>query len=408
MVTSPSESSHRVLVPTSISVLSGAAWGWPLPALAFAPLVFFAWWRAPTRLGAWWVVTTYHLVAARSLIVGGTRFFGVSHLEAFLLVLFGAALVSAPWALCWCSSRRSEGWLRATLRAVAALTLSSVPPIGAFCVSSPLVAAGVWWPGAGLTGLGGIAAAGVAMRINCGRVDAVPLARQFAFWLVCCAAVSWRASCYPPARIDPRTTPVNTRFAASPDDMHDLAHQWHVATHVMNISAEHSDQTLVLPEGVGGLWQPAMVRAWTPLANKLLREGRHALVGATIPLADGSFRAGAVLLGSEQGDGRTYLQRVPMPFAMWRPWSFVPAQFRANWFGPGTIRLAGRRTGVLICWEIGSPWAVVRSAMEGAEVLLGLANIAWLHDTGANAAQQQALESWGALFALPVVRATNS
>ena len=155
-----------------------------------------------------------------------------------------------------------------------------------------------------------------------------------------------------------------------------------------------------------GQWQPTMQRVWEPLSQRLTRERRSAIVGVTFPQDGGDQAAGAVLLGA--GDGpRVYRQRVPMPFVMWRPWSRAPGHFRANWLGRGTLNAQGRSVGVLVCWEIGAPWAVIGSVLQGADSLVGMANTGWLDGTSAAQSERQTLWAWGRLFRLPVSLAFN-
>jgi predicted amidohydrolase len=121
-------------------------------------------------------------------------------------------------------------------------------------------------------------------------------------------------------------------------------------------------------------------------------------VGTTLGGIDDPLRAGVVALGAFEG---SYRQRVPMPLAMWRPGAFTPA-----WFGPGTLKVGQSRLGILLCWEIGVPWAVIRSAVDGAHVLVGVSNVAWLPSV-VGRAQAQQLMWWGRLFRLPVALAMN-
>lgn len=170
----------------------------------------------------------------------------------------------------------------------------------------------------------------------------------------------------------------------------------------MNLVRRSGSGVLVLPEGVAGVWQPVMEQRWAPLSSRLRDEQRALLVGATLERTDGKWHAAAVLLGAARG---VYRQRVPLPFAMWRPWG--TDHFPANFAAPGTLDVGRRKIGVLVCWEIGSAWAALSSMAQGADVLVGLANTAWLRHTSAAQAQRQALASWGALFNVPTVFAVN-
>jgi apolipoprotein N-acyltransferase len=101
-----------------------------------------------------------------------------------------------------------------------------------------------------------------------------------------------------------------------------------------------------------------------------------------------------------------FLQRIPIPFAMWTPGSDrgVPLDLEA----PGTLSLAGRRAAVLICYEQLLIWPAITSFKEHPNLLLGTANDYWADSTTVSQIQRACLTSWARLFHIPMLWAENT
>jgi apolipoprotein N-acyltransferase len=391
---------RQPFVLTCLAAALGALWGHSPAALALVPGIWGVLWLARTRLQAWWLMSLYHGVAARALVVGATRYFSLSLLEACALVAVGAALASVPYAAVWCAPTRHVRPAELCARVLAASALSSLPPLCALAVVSPLPAAGLWFPHSGWLGLCGLVFVLAWLRRDSDeRLIVVRGQRMMiATLLAYGAATAW------PSQAHPGIDAVGTRYASSASDLFDFGHQWDVAQGAMHLAQKSVGNVIVLPESTAGLWQVPMARAWAPLHQKLRVEGRIALIGTTLKTSDGALQAAAVLVGASED---VYRQRVPLPFFMWRPWSAATDAFVSNFYGRGVVESPVGTLGVLICWELGSSWAVLSSVAQGAEALVVLANTAWLRGTYALAAQRQVLAGWGSLFALPTVLAVN-
>jgi hypothetical protein len=80
----------------------------------------------------------------------------------------------------------------------------------------------------------------------------------------------------------------------------------------------------------------------------------------------------------------------------------------ACYFAGQRCRLvAGRKVAYLICYEQLLVFPVLISLAHSPDVLVGAANDWWARETSIPTIQGQALDAWGRLFGLPVVRATN-
>jgi apolipoprotein N-acyltransferase len=91
---------------------------------------------------------------------------------------------------------------------------------------------------------------------------------------------------------------------------------------------------------------------------------------------------------------------------MWRPWA--AESVAANPLGSGVGQVAGRRVAYAICYEQLLTFPILVSMANHPDVLVGAANDWWARETSIPTIQGQVLDAWGALFGLPVVRATNT
>lgn len=141
------------------------------------------------------------------------------------------------------------------------------------------------------------------------------------------------------------------------------------------------------------------------LANvsaQLKAKGSAILVGAEVDVPGRQLQNALVTLGD---DSSPLIQRVPVPIGMWRPWGFE--SIAANPLGSGVGLVAGRRVAYAICYEQLLTFPLLVSMAHSPDLIVGAANDWWARDTSIPAVQGQALDAWGKLFGVPVVRATN-
>lgn len=136
--------------------VAGAAIGWFAwradGAVALAAALPLLWAIQPTRAAAGLLWLAYFLVGARDVVPAVARFFP-GEPKAFGFVLWGlhAALLAAPWMILW---PRSDAAARVVaLRTASAIVVLTVPPLGCLGWLSPLLAAGVLYPGLGWAGV---------------------------------------------------------------------------------------------------------------------------------------------------------------------------------------------------------------------------------------------------------------
>ncbi|PYV62701.1 MAG: hypothetical protein DMG97_39690, partial [Acidobacteria bacterium] len=110
-------------------------------------------------------------------------------------------------------------------------------------------------------------------------------------------------------------------------------------------------RVVVFPETVVSNWNEATDAFWGGTFESLKREGKTILVGANVSDARSRHYFNSIVIRGANRR-RDFLQRIPIPIAMWTPGSDrgVPLQLEA----PGTLWLAGRRAAVLICGLLAS------------------------------------------------------
>ena len=115
-----------------------------------------------------------------------------------------------------------------------------------------------------------------------------------------------------------------------------------------------------------------------------------------------TFKNVLVIRGADTG---SFEQRVPVPLGMWKPFGVEGVPLRLN--AAGTLRVAGERAAVLICYEQLLPWPMLTSMLERPTVILAVANDYWAAGTTVPEAQRSAVRSWARLMRIPYVSATN-
>jgi predicted amidohydrolase len=259
-------------------------------------------------------------------------------------------------------------------------------------VAHPLMAAGWWFPGFGWVGLGLTA-----------LLLGVAFSRAAALLAGVLSVTSLLLGNSDPAHAgDLEFAGLATRSEPALGEL-DFAGHYRVATEAIAAARVSRARVVVLPEGSGGAWTVPMARLWEAYAAELAREGRTLVVGASTRGSSGALDNSAVVLGA---DGNVVVpQRLPIPVAMWRPWA-PQTGFRAHPWAAGTVTVGGRVAGVIVCWEGALVLPVLLSIGAGAEVLIHLANHAWVGAAGLPTVV--ATRAFGALFNVPVVIARNA
>lgn len=378
--------------------LCGFAWGhvglsWLVCLAGAMPLL---WSLSGSRWWAGAIALAYFLAASRGLPFGVGIFFAESAPLWFSWALwFAAGLVNAlPWFFLWSETPRRKAW---TLPA--ALALTALPPVGFIGWVNPLTAAGVLFPSLGFVGLACLVVALVLAVLR--RWAAVAILASVA---VVSNIVALQAKPEPwvSAWSGQDTAFARLQTAAAPNF---LAEGQRMAQVLMIAGQLHPGHILVMPETV--LPRVHQVNDFNAsmladLSAQLKAKGSTVLIGAEVVGPGHQLQNALVALGDESAP---LVQRVPVPIGMWRPWSVE--SIAADPLASGVGLVAGRKVAYSICYEQLLVFPVLVSLAHSPDVLVGAANDWWARETSIPTIQGQALDAWGALFGLPVVRATN-
>ena len=386
-----SPSSHRLSTGFGFVVVAAAvgASGWSGEALLlpFACLFPALWAFAPTRLVAALVSMGYFLAASHALPQSASTYLGIGVTEGVGLWLAASASFVVVHTLLWTSR---SGWKRMARYGVAAI-LMAVPPFGITGWAGPITAAGVLFPGWGWAGLAATATGLLVMTTRNWPIAALALGGAWA----------WSAASGSPPSMPDGWIGINTRFDYS-NKAKANDYEQHLSTiAIVNQAAGEGYRVIVLPESAFGTWTPTTEQLWT---QSLATTNITVLGGATV-LTDNGYDNVIVKLTAAGGE-ILYRQRMPVPVAMWRPWSSGGAG--ANFFGKPNMELSGGVIAPLICHEQLLVWPVLHSILAGADVIVATGNVWWSGKTRVEDIQSATIQAWAALFDLPLVTSFNS
>lgn len=383
-------SEHRAIILVLAAVAVG--WiGWIGHPLAFGVAVAFPalWARASSRISAAAVCAGYFLAASRGLPLGVANFYETDMwigLLLWLLAAFGFVLVHT---VLWTSR---DGWQRPVRYLFAALVIA-VPPFGIAGWAHPITAAGALFPGWGWAGL----AATVVILIA--------VTTRFVAGACLVAVAAFVISV---ATFEPIPTPsgwvgmdtnvggnaVVSQFQSADIQLQTIADA--------RISGKEAD-IVVLPESAAGLWTPTVEHLWISNIGET-----SVLVGASVLRADGYDN---VMIAGSGRASVLYRQRMPVPIAMWRPWSNWLGQragVSAAPFDNPVVDYRGSKIAILICYEQLLVWPVLHSMANDPKILVATGNGWWTTGTSIVPIQRATMQAWSQLFVMPLVMAYNT
>jgi predicted amidohydrolase len=350
----------------------------------------------------------------------------VSVLAAFAFWIIAAAVLSLPWAALWSLARMQMLW-----RIPLALGVAAVPPLGIIGWASPLTAAGFLFPATAWIGLLVCAACASTLGVfprACG-VSAILLAAL--------------ANTIHPNSVPPPSgwQAITTEFGAVAHSTLSAEEEYTIAETIQRKALSSHASVIVFPETVVPYWTAATDEFWRPTFDRLRSERKTILLGALVPRFDqdrplpqqidfsaelAALKAGVLpmrLNGPQDrrtsnssgsyfnalivrgADVTAFRQRIPVPIAMWNPFTTQGAPI--NLLGPGILRVRGERVAVLICYEQLLVWPVLASMAQHPTIMVAIANDHWATDTTIPRSQLSAVRAWSRLFAIPYLSAVN-
>ena len=338
----------------------------------------------------------YYAAASWPLIPGARVFFGRqgTPLIGLFLCLAAAALLALPWGLLF-----TRGPGKAALSVSLCILLTALPPLGIIGWASPLLSAGVLFPGSKWLGL-----ALILLFLSFFRSKPSPSAVCLMF----CTLVFHLQ--YQPPRLPEGWEAVNTNYGGVGQGDPDFTTEYNTHQSMQATILESHAAVLLFPEHMVMHWNESTQAFWGDTLTSVAAQHRSVLIGAGInPAAPRNLSAQNrylnVLMARGEENTALYQERIPIPIAMWKPLGNdgVPL----NLFARGTIRVHNENAAVLICYEQILVWPFLSSALEHPTILLTSSNDYWAKNTRIPAIQQSNAASWARLFHMPVLSATN-
>ena len=115
------------------------------------------------------------------------------------------------------------------------------------------------------------------------------------------------------------------------------------------------------------------------------------------------YTNGVVVRGASSGE---FIQRVPVPIGMWRPFTNTGATLRLS--SPAVMRIADQTAAVVICYEQLIPWPTLTAFLDRPTMMIAIANQFWVAGTAIPKVQRNTVRAWARLFHVPVVFAFNT
>ena len=393
-----------------MSLVVGGAVGWlawgrgtGLVSLLWILVLPLAWGRSSSRLSVFAWTLGYYLAAARGLPGGTAVFFGEGGGFAgvgWVMWVGVSGVLSLPFLLIW---TRAQGWARGW-RFLVAACVSSVPPLAFIGWVSPLAVAGVMFPGMGFFGLVLCLGLFVALAVlNWRAVLGLLLAG-----LIVNSVVWSSGNVLTPSGWQG----VDTSFPHLSSGGADQAGQVLVAMQRVAWVAEFAKtvpagSVRVLPETILGSFNAVGEMSLQATKEALALRGSRVLVGAELEQADGRYVNGLLVLGAEEGESHFLAQNIPVPYAMWQPWSSEGAV--GNVFGVDNVALVGgQRVASVICYEQLLSFSLLQVMLAKPDVVVAVSNVWWVSGPSIPAIQAQFVSAYARLFGVGVVFSRNS
>jgi hypothetical protein len=335
------------------------------------------------------VLGCYYVASIWPVIPGATQFFGddagMHPLSIVILWLTSVVVLTLPWIWLLLAPHMNAEWALPI-----GLCLTAFLPTG---VVNPLTVAGVLFPGLGWAGL-------IATIILFGT-----LSRYRVPSLLSAAVLA--AVCYVSHPGIPTVPSAwqghDTELGGSELSKQTPMVLYRAVLYVQETALNSNAPIQVFPEGVINHWTPSAEGFWQSTYSELQRNHQSILFGAEENLPHrGQYRNELLLRGQYTA---TFQQRVPIPYAMWRPWDNIGVPI--HYFGPSILSVGPSRVAPIICYEQLLVAPILISIEHHPEVIVAIANDYWTKGTYIAEIQQSAIEAWSRLFWIPVVSATN-
>lgn len=379
--------------------IGAAAWG--EDAIELAALIVPVWGLSRSRLDAFVCMFAYYAAGSRSVPSAAATFFGAEHSQVAGLALWLAAsmLLAIPWAALYGLSWRPA-------RALGAIALTALPPIGLIGWLNPLLGASSAVAGYGPLSLVAGASIIVALAL-CGTAARQPRWKLSAAALAAVVVTVGAVAQRPAAPGLDGWVAVQAHAGPAPTQFTERWERLELVTRETLTHLRQGARVIVFPEqhlGVLSIETKPFLEA--ALGQPLRKAGAVMVIGAAVPTGVKERTTNSALIY----DGYGWAQhdaRVAVPISMVRPWADDSTEIRP--LGRGSVTIAGQRVLMSMCYEDMMVWPhLVDLVRQRHDAVVSIANGWWVGDSGAGRVQQQHIEAWARIFALPLVRSVNS
>ena len=359
------------------------------------------WARTRGRWIAALMMLGYFAAGSAGAIPGVPVFFGNPEALWMGLAVWLAFTVAAtiPFVLLWTTNTRWRPW-----QFVGAIAILTLPPFGAIGMFNPIAVAGALFPWLGWYGL--LLTVTLVLVLGYHSVRWTVVLVSMALVANALATLETPA---PPSGWRGMDTHLGGLTSGGSADAGQILAAMERVTWLNQLAATvPPNAVVVLPETIVGSFN-GLTQAMLGAAETTLRaQGSIIFVGAEIPQDVGGYQNAMVALGAPLGQPTVAVQSVPVPIAMWRPWS-SDAAIASLWSHRGRhIRIKGVDVAVSICYEQLLPFALLAAMVDEPKLLVAVSNVWWASGTSVPQIQRLTVDAIARLFGVATVRADNS
>lgn len=350
-----------------------------LPILIIIVLLIFI--EAKSRLELVIFITLYHLISARSLISGYANFFNSSFFIGIILVFIASLFFSSIIGIL---SFNKNKFFQLLL-----INIFWCFPFFIIGWSSPLFAAGYFMPGCGWLGLILFLPLIYLIKTLKCKYKVIILLIIFGLTFININKVN---------NINKKSLivkSINTHFHNN--IIKDSYHIYQkLFTTLQSINKLNIKKIIILPEDGIPCYNKKIknliLKEIKNISNKII------LSGATTCL-NKRLKSGIILINDKNADF-IYLQRQPMPYSMYMPFSSVSYAFHWN-NNNGIFEFHGKKYGLFICFETVLIWTYLQTIFYKPDILLSFNSVYWDKTGKVKIIQEQLMYSMSRLFDIP-------
>ena len=371
----------------------------PEPYAALWGLVPLLALEAQSRSSSFLVSLSFYLVLSRGIVPGAYVFFrDGSLIRALVLWASSAVGLALPYALLY-PARYTSLAVRAACIVFAVLS-SVFPPLGLIGWGSPLIAAGVFFPSLGWNG--------ILILLS---LYALAVIQRFRRALILLAIALIPLISLRQAPVPENWKGINTDFGRLASGSGDFDEQFQrerqVFSQMLRMKREGeflSADVVLLPETLIGRMNPTTRRRWQDFLRNL-DESKIFVIGGEIPKGR---KYDNVMATFNDPERQTAIQRCPVPFSMYRPFSDSGANADILSLGENSIlTFSSERAGFLICYEQFLTWPFLTLMTLEPTLITAPANFWWCRETSLPAVRDRTVKLLCALFGVALVSAIN-